>query len=94
MYGAFVCAIVAEPLARSVAPIAALHATRAREVPAILPRRAIDIHLHGSMEILGKWYGRLRAWCGHGAEAGDGERRVVGGALAFAAHFVRPCAVS
>jgi hypothetical protein len=40
------------------------------------------------MEVVGKWYGRLRAWRGDGAEAGDGERRVVGGALAFAAHVV------
>jgi hypothetical protein len=94
MYGALVGAIVAEPLARPVAPVAALHSTRTRKVPAVLPRRAVDIHLHGSMEVWGKCYGRLCAWCRDGAEAGDGERRVVGGALAFAAHFVRPCAVS
>jgi hypothetical protein len=88
MYHAFVCPVVADPLARAVAPITALHSTRTRKVPAIVSRRGIDIHLHRVVEVLGICNGRLSAGCRNGAEAGDGDRRVVGGALAFAAHFV------
>jgi hypothetical protein len=35
---------------------------------------------------VGEWCGRLRFWCGDGAIAGDGERRIVLGTLALEGH--------
>jgi hypothetical protein len=46
VYCALVWAVVAEPLARPVAPVAALNSTRTRKVPTVLSRSCIYVHAH------------------------------------------------
>lgn len=45
VYRVLVRSIVAHPLARAVAPVAALHPTGAGKVPAIVSRRRVDVHV-------------------------------------------------
>jgi hypothetical protein len=88
VYRTLIRPVVANPFTRPVAPVAALDSTRTREVPAIRPRSRVRIHVHGSIVPPGEVHRRLRLWGRDGAEAGDGERRIVGGTLALEAHIV------
>ena len=81
---------VAEPLTRAIAPVAVLDSTCAREIPGSRSRPSVHVYAHHAAEVVGDWGGRMRfrrQRCA--AEAGDGERRVVGGPLAFEAHGCR-----
>jgi len=86
VYGLLIGSVIANPLLCAVAPIIALDSTRACEVPAIGSRGRMCMCIHHLVIALDERHGQLRIRCGDGAEAGDGERRVVGGVLALEAH--------
>jgi hypothetical protein len=90
VYSPLVWPVVTEPLGRPVAPVAALDSTGTRKVPTTLAWSRTRIH-HRAMECVRERYRRLGLWCGKGAEAGRGERRVVLGTLAFGAHVFCLC---
>lgn len=54
---ALVGAVVAYSFARAVAPVAALYAVRACEVPSVAARLCFYFHVHSDVEV---WVGRWR----------------------------------
>jgi hypothetical protein len=86
VYSTLIRAIVAEPFTRPVAPVAALHTADTRKIPAIVSRCCVYVHVHGTIEALGEWRGRLSLGGRRSGIAGHRQWRVVGGSLALEAH--------